>query len=45
MVLHLKVIFINLTNDYPVMKDIYDLIEFEITKLDMKKKRGECKYS
>ena len=28
-------------NDYPVMKDIYDLIEFEITKLDMKKKRGE----
>ena len=23
------------------MKDIYDLIEFEITKLDMKKKRGE----
>ena len=32
----------NLTNkDYPVMKDIYDLIDFEITKLDMKKKRGE----
>ena len=42
MVSRLKVIFHHLTNkDYPVMKDIYDLIEFEITKLDMKKKRGE----
>lgn len=28
-------------NDYPVIKDIYDLLSFEITKLDMKQKRGE----